>query len=750
MPGPESNPNGDLQRHGQIDADERPSTFSAVRKGEFADTVVPETDDADQNVTNDSASPTAFGRYRVIRPLGRGGMGSVYLGYDDQLDRQVAIKVPHSQLFQTSEGRDAFLREARTLAKLEHPRIIAVHDAGQTDDGNCYVVFKFVDGQTLKERIRDMRLPPREASDMLAEVADALHYAHKQGFVHRDIKPSNILIDRDGKAWVADFGLAVAESAQQRMAGEVSGTPAYMSPEQTRGDAHHLDGRTDIWSVGVMLYELLTGRRPFSGSDMDAVFAEIIQKEPRPPRMIDETIPEELERIILKCLHKPVAERYTTAHDLARDLRGWGTNKRSIPVLTGALVGVGLLALVVAIVVINLNRPAAIPESSIKDLEPVVATPEPPPPVEASELALLIEEMRGLRQDLGESNVRSGDVADSEDATESSADNGESLAVRTDTDDPPIADPLPIELPPGEWAPIPLPAGFGELEALLRKARASGDEDEEDSLLLRATNELIAAGHYAIAEHLAYRMVELAGNDPGDVPFAYGQLGLAQYRLGKHDEALASYQRSADIYQGLYDQMMSLPDSEQILEFRSHLARLLGMTLMRMGNVHKAADDSQLARIRYEESKKLFEAHDRQEELATLLLNYGGLESSQGNYEQAIGLLQQGLVIVQMDGSDEEIAELHVNLGNAYSRDGDNKSALEQYQLAHNRVNEDSDYVLRSALLGNYATSLLEEGRNEQALQLLRELKSILRPGDTDSQRVLEFLPVLEQELGPV
>lgn len=654
-------------------------------------------------------------------------MGSVYLGHDDELDRTVAIKAPHSQWFESNTGRDAFLRECRTLARLEHPRIIPVFDAGKTDDDRCYVVFKYVDGQTLRERMRDVRFSPREASRMLADVADALHHAHKQGFVHRDIKPSNILIDQEGNAWVADFGLAVAESNQRRLAGEVSGTPAYMSPEQTRGDAHHLDGRTDIWSLGVTLYELVTGRRPFTGGDTETVFAEIVQKEPRPPRMIDETIPEELERIVLRCLRKPVSERYTSAHDLARELRNWGRRKNTTPARIGIAASVALLALVPVIVLLKRNQS----DVAHADREQESSVAERTAPEEVSGLASLIEEMRGLRRDLGEAVGEAPSTSGS-----------------NQTDQQPVQN---VNLPPGEWAPIPLPAGFDEMEAQLRTARAAGDEEEEERLLLNATNDLIDAGHFAIAEHLAYRMVELAGNDDGDVPFAYGQLGLAQYRMGKYDAAIASYQRSAEVYRRLYDQMMALPKSDQVLGFRSHLARLLGITLMRIGNVHKAADDYQLARIRYEDARKLYENHVRQEELATLLLNYGGLESNHGNYEQAIALLNEGLAIVQARGSgDEEEAEFHVNLGNAFSRSGDNVSALEQYELAYDRVTDDSDYLLRSALLGNYATSLLEEGRREQALELLRELDSIVRPGDSDSQRVLEFLPLLEQEAGAV
>jgi tetratricopeptide (TPR) repeat protein len=292
--------------------------------------------------------------------------------------------------------------------------------------------------------------------------------------------------------------------------------------------------------------------------------------------------------------------------------------------------------------------------------------------------------MRGLRRDLGEATPRpdaaaGGRSANSTIARSSSGKRevGSSAAVG-------------LELPPGEWAPIPLPAGFADLEEKLRAARNAGDEDAEDKLLLNATNKLIDAGHFAIAEHLVYRMVELAGNDDRDVPFAYGQLGLAQYRLGKSAEAIASYERSEAVYGKLYDRMMALPKSEQVLEYRSHLARLRGITLMRIGNVHKSADAYQLAKIHYEKAKELCEAHDRHDELVTLLLNYGGLESQHGNYPQAIALLQQGLAVTQL--SNDQEAELRVNLGNAFSRSGDNILAVEQHQQAYELVTVDSDY----------------------------------------------------------
>ncbi len=263
-----------------------------------------------------------IGRYRIERQLGRGGFGEVFLAHDSELNRPVALKVPYASRVQDLADFEDFVHEARILAGLDHGAIVPVYDIGRMDDGRCFIVSKYVNGCSLDRRLRDDRPSPRVVAAWIATVAEALHFAHACGVIHRDVKPANILLDRAGRLFVADFGLARREGELEAERG-FYGTPAYASPEQARREGHRIEVRSDVFSLGVVLYEALTGRNPFRRATLDETLDAILESTPRPPRELVGSIAPELERICLKAMAKRGDDRYESAAAMAADLRHW-------------------------------------------------------------------------------------------------------------------------------------------------------------------------------------------------------------------------------------------------------------------------------------------------------------------------------------------------------------------------------------------------------------------------------------------
>ena len=264
-------------------------------------------------------------RYRIERELGAGGMATVYLAEDLKHKRHVAIKVLRAELAAVI-GAERFVTEITTTANLQHPHILALHDSGAAD-GFLYYVMPYVEGESLRDRLsREKQLPIADAVRIAGEVASALDYAHRQGVIHRDIKPENILL-HDGRALVADFGIALAAtSAGSRMTetGMSLGTPHYMSPEQAMGE-RQLDARTDVYAVGCVLYEMLAGDPPFTGSTAQAIVAKVMTERPTALSTVRDTVPEEVEDAVLTSLAKLPADRFATAAEFAAALQGQGT-----------------------------------------------------------------------------------------------------------------------------------------------------------------------------------------------------------------------------------------------------------------------------------------------------------------------------------------------------------------------------------------------------------------------------------------
>jgi eukaryotic-like serine/threonine-protein kinase len=283
------------------------------------------------------------GRYRVLRKLGTGGMANVYLAEDQELGRRVAIKVLDERHASDEQFVERFRREAKAAAALSHPNIVSIYDRGETD-GTYYIAMEYLEGPSLKELVRQGTPSIRTAITYTEEILAALRTAHRRGLVHRDIKPHNVLVDAEGRLKVTDFGIARSTASQMTEAGSIIGTAQYLSPEQARGAP--VDQRSDLYSVGILLYELLTGEVPFKGSTPLEIAMKHLSEVPRPPSRLRPEIPPNLDRIVLRALAKRPEDRYQSAEEMHADLervqRGLPVSEETADAATAVLAGAGI------------------------------------------------------------------------------------------------------------------------------------------------------------------------------------------------------------------------------------------------------------------------------------------------------------------------------------------------------------------------------------------------------------------------
>lgn len=310
------------------------TAFSA-RNSELETGPLDRTAAAKTRTTADPVSPASspgdlkLAQYEIVRELGSGAFGMVYEARDTRLDRKVALKLLHRRRLSGSEAIERFMREAKAAGRLQHPNIVPVYEAGESE-GVQFIASAMIQGVSLKEELSNRRknnqpYSHRESAEIIRKLAAALHHAHGRGVVHRDVKPANVMVDSQGEPLVMDFGLARQEATDnlQTQQGDILGTPAYMSPEQARGDAFAADARSDLWSLGVMLFELLAKERPFQAQAPAELLLDIANKDAPSPRAIDRSIPIDLETIVLKCLEKDPERRYASCQHLADELARW-------------------------------------------------------------------------------------------------------------------------------------------------------------------------------------------------------------------------------------------------------------------------------------------------------------------------------------------------------------------------------------------------------------------------------------------
>ncbi|MDD2734861.1 MAG: serine/threonine protein kinase [Desulfuromonadaceae bacterium] len=328
-----------------------------------------------------------IGRYQIIDEIGRGAMGVVFKAHDPNLDIILALKVLKKERLTNEPFVRRFMAEARALGRLDHPEIVRVFNVDKDGD-DVYIAMEFIQGEPISSLMKKQPYAPDAIVDFGSRMAEALHYAHKKGIIHRDVKPSNILCTTEGKLKITDFGIAHIEDpsgVEETQAGEILGTPAYMSPEQVLG--RPIDGRSDLFSLGIILYEMATGSRPFQGQGMNAIFNAITNDVPPPIHTISQTIPRSLSDIIMKCLSKSPEARHADGRELAAALRssvaicgpvvtGITVSKEKSGKYISVLIIAGLIVAIAIVAFLLLGRSSPLPESAaVTGVQPPTTQP---------------------------------------------------------------------------------------------------------------------------------------------------------------------------------------------------------------------------------------------------------------------------------------------------------------------------------------------------------------------------------------